>query len=158
MELNSLFLLEGDMVLMGKLLLALILGLILGFERTIAGKMAGMRTYALVALGSCLLIVVTDLVTKGFIGQTSFDPLRLAAGIVTGVGFICGGIIIFTEQKLQGLTTAAGMWVATSIGIAVGYGLYTIAIFATILTLIVFSLLWKLEEVVQKVSNESARD
>ena len=152
------FFLNNDTILFGKLLLALILGLALGFERTIAGKTAGMRTYALVAMGSCLLIIVSQSVTVSYIGSANFDPLRMAAGIVMGIGFICGGLIVFLDKQLTGLTTAAGMWVATAIGIAVGYGLFTLAIFATILTLVTFTLLFKVEESVRKFSNENARD
>ena len=147
-----------DLLIFGKLALAMLLGLALGFERTIAGKMAGMRTYALMSLGSALLIVVGLQVTSQYVGQTNFDPMRLAAGIVTGIGFICGGLVVFTDKKLIGLTTAAGMWVSVGIGITVGFGLYDIAIFTTILTLVVFSLLWNLEEVIQRVSGESPRD
>ena len=150
--------LNGDLVLFGKLFISLVLGLAIGVERTMAGKMAGMRTYALVAMGSCLLIIVSISVTGGYLGDTNFDPMRIAAGIVTGVGFICGGLVIFSDKKLIGLTTAAGMWVATGIGIAVGYGLYFVAIFATILTLITFTILWKMEETVRRLSYEIARD
>ncbi len=152
------FFLNGDTILFGKLFLALILGMTLGFERTIAGKMAGMRTYALVSMGSCLLIIVSQSVTASYIESVNFDPLRLAAGIITGIGFICGGLIIFSDNRLTGLTTAAGMWVATAIGIAVGYDLFILAIFATILTLITFTFLWKIEESVRKFSGENARD
>ncbi len=152
------FFLNGDTILFGKLLLALTLGLALGFERTIAGKMAGMRTYALVAMGSCLLIIVSQSVMASYIGNVNFDPMRLASGIITGIGFICGGLIIFSDKKLTGLTTAAGMWVATAIGIAVGYGLFILAVFATILTLATFTLLFKVEESVREFSGENARD
>lgn len=149
---------SADLVFFGKLALAMLLGLALGFERTIAGKMAGMRTYALMALGSCLLVIVGLAVNAEYVGKTNFDPMRIAAGIITGVGFICGGLVVFTDKKLIGLTTAAGMWVSVGIGIAVGFGLYDIAIFTTILTLVVFSLLWNLEEVIQRVSGEGPRD
>jgi putative Mg2+ transporter-C (MgtC) family protein len=152
------FLLNGDMLLFGKLLLALLLGLALGFERTIAGKMAGMRTYALVSMGSCLLVMVSSIVFSQYSFNTGFNPLSVAGGIITGIGFICGGLIIFTDEKLVGLTSSAGMWVAASIGITVGFGLTTLAIFATILTLITFTILWKLEEGIRKLSNENARD
>ena len=152
------FFLNGDTVIFGKLLLALVLGLALGFERTIAGKTAGMRTYALVAMGSSLLVIVAQSVTASYIGSVNFDPMRLAAGIVMGVGFICGGLIVFSDNRLTGLTTAAGMWVATAIGIAVGYGLFSIAIFASILTLFTFTFLWKIEELVRRFSDEKIRD
>lgn len=150
--------LMGDVVMFGKLILALLLGLVLGFERTIAGKMAGMRTYALVSMGSCLLIIISIAVTSQYIGTTNFDPMRLTAGIITGIGFICGGLVIFTDKKLIGLTTSAGMWLAAGIGIAVGFELYRVAIFATILTLFTFSILWTLESWIQKLSHEGTRD
>lgn len=149
---------NADIMLFGKLTLALLLGLCLGFERTIAGKMAGMRTYALVSMGSCLLIIVSSVVFAQYSDNTGFNPLTLAGGIVTGVGFICAGLIIFTDRKLIGLTSSAGMWVAASIGITVGFGLTTLAIFATILTLVTFTILWKLEEVIIRASNEEKRD
>lgn len=149
---------NGDFLLFEKLLIALLLGLTLGFERTIAGKMAGMRTYALMSMGSCLLIIVSQYVSQQYIGLTNFDPIHLAAAIVTGIGFICGGLIIFTDEKIIGLTTAAGMWVAVAIGIAVGFDLYNIAIFATILTLITFTFFFKIELEIRKLSGEGSRD
>src|SRR3989344_1404033 len=78
------------------------LGLLLGTERTIAGKNAGMRTYALVSLGSCLLILISVSVSQSFSTVFNFDPLRLAAGIVTGIGFLGAGIIIFKDSSLEG--------------------------------------------------------
>jgi putative Mg2+ transporter-C (MgtC) family protein len=126
------------------LISALLLGSVLGFERTLAGKKAGVRTYGLVSMGSCLFILIARSViptAEGF----DFDPLRVAASVVMGIGFLCGGVIIFKEQTLQGLTTAAGLWVAAGIGMAVGYGLVDLAVFATIATLITFTLFWFLE-------------
>ena len=143
-----------EFLLVIKLVAAMSLGLLLGVERTLSGAMAGMRTYALVAMGSCLLVVVAETVSMGFLGKTMFDPLRVAAGIVTGVGFLCGGLIVFQpkEHQLSGLTTAAGLWVATGIGISVGYGMYVLAIAATILALFVLSILFHMEIEVKKVS------
>lgn len=123
---------------------ALLLGSVLGLERTLAGKNAGFRTYGLVSMGSCLFILIAHYViptAEGF----AFDPLRMAAAIVMGIGFLCGGVIIFKESNLQGLTTAAGLWVAAGIGMAVGYGLISLAIYATIATLITFTLFWFIE-------------
>jgi len=134
------------LVMFGQLLLAVFLGMLLGTERSvIADKQAGTRTYALVALGSCLFSLISIQVTTGYLGLVSFDPMRVAAGIITGVGFLGAGMIIFRENTLQGLTTAAGLWVAAGIGIAVAYGLYAIAILATLLTLVTFTALWFVE-------------
>ncbi len=133
-----------------KLLLAILLGGLIGVERTMANKMAGLRTYAFVSLGSCLLIIISSLTTDNFVSVTDFDPLRIAAAIVMGIGFICGGAIIYHDNRLSGLTTAAGMWVASGIGVAVGFGYFSLAIMTTVLTLFIFSTLWEVEEKFKK--------
>ena len=71
--------------------------------------------------------------------------MRIAAGVVMGIGFLCGGVIIYKDSTITGLTTAAGLWVASGIGLAVGYGLLSLAFFATATTLIVFTLFWFIE-------------
>ena len=121
-----------------QLLIATALGASIGIERSIAGKRAGMRTYALVALGSCLLTVVSLIVSNSYIGLTSFDPLRVAAAIVMGIGFIGTGVVVFKGDNLIGLTTAAGLWVAAGLGIAVGFRLYGIALAAAVFAIIIF--------------------
>lgn len=126
------------------LMTALFLGAALGLERSFAHKTAGLRTYALVSMGSCLFILIARYVIPT-VETFNYDPLRIAAGIVMGVGFLCGGVIIFKDSTLVGLTTAAGLWVAAGIGMAVGYGLIPLAIFATLATLSVFTLFWVIE-------------
>ena len=127
------------------LIVALILGSILGLERTIAHKTAGIRTYGLVSMGSCLFILIARFVIPT-VETFNYDPLRMAAGIIMGVGFLCGGVIIFKDSTLVGLTTAAGLWVAAGIGMAVGYGLLNLAFFATVATLITFTVFWFIEQ------------
>lgn len=83
------------------LVVATLLGALLGLERTLAHKRAGMRTYAIVALGAALFIMVSQVVSRQFIGLTSFDPLHVASQIVTGIGFLGGGLIIFHGSKLE---------------------------------------------------------
>jgi putative Mg2+ transporter-C (MgtC) family protein len=126
------------------LVASLLLGCVLGFERTLAGKKAGVRTYGLVSMGSCLFILISHFVIPTA-ENYAFDPLRMAAAIIMGIGFLCGGVIVFKEQTLQGLTTAAGLWVAAGIGMAVGYGLIDLAVYATISTLITFTVFWYIE-------------
>src|SRR3989338_11000577 len=104
-----------------ELLVALLLGSALGLERSIAHKTAGVRTFALVSMGSCLFVIIARLVIPT-VQTFNYDPLRIAAGVVMGIGFLCGGVIIFKDSTLTGLTTAAGLWVAAGIGMAVGYG------------------------------------
>jgi len=126
------------------LLIALLLGALLGVERKLAGKTAGLRTFGLVSMGSCLFILIAKFVMPT-IEAYNYDPMRIAAGVVMGVGFLCGGVIIFKDSHLSGLTTAAGLWVAAGIGMAVGYGLVSLAVFTTLATLIVFTLFWFIE-------------
>lgn len=125
--------------------IALGLGVLIGVERTFAHKTAGMRTYGLVSLCSCLLVILSS-------GAGLDTTTKMAAGIITGIGFLCGGVIIFQNHHLSGLTTAAGLWIATGIGMAVGFGRVDLAIFATGITLVVLTLLWFLEQLVIRVS------
>lgn len=129
-----------------KLILALLLGGVIGTERAVIARQAvGTRTFGLVALGACLLIITANYVDSAYLGVVNFDPMRVAAAIVTGIGFIGGGVIIFRGDTLHGVTTAAGLWIAAAVGIAVGYGMYAVSVFASILTLLVFTGMWYLE-------------
>ncbi|MCR4274487.1 MAG: MgtC/SapB family protein [Candidatus Campbellbacteria bacterium] len=127
-----------------QLLTALVLGMLIGAERTLAGKTAGLRTYGLVAMGSCLFIVVS-LGLKDSLGVSGADVMRVVAGIITGIGFLGAGVIILRDQTLVGLTTAAGLWVASGIGVAIGFKLYEIAFYTTFLTLLTFTVFWFIE-------------
>lgn len=147
---------EVDLII--QLAIALMLGMVIGTERTIAHKQAGIRTFGLVALGSCLFVVVSEMVSSSYIGSINFDPLRVAASIVTGVGFIGAGVIIFRNRHLRGLTSAAGLWVAAGIGVAVGFEFYVLAITAAILTVVTFSIMWPLEAQIRKLSEEGNYD
>lgn len=121
------------------LIVALILGSTLGLERSLVGKTAGFRTFGLVSMGSSLFVIIATTVIPT-VETFNYDPLRVAAAIVMGIGFLCGGVIIFKDSTLTGLTTAAGLWVAAGIGMAVGYGFLSLAIFATVATLLVFTI------------------
>jgi len=136
------------------LLLAVLFGAILGVERNVAGKMAGMRTYALVSLGSALFVVISRLAIEsaGPVLANGIDPLRMASQIIVGIGFIGAGLVVFRDSHLTGITTAAGVWVAAGVGMACGYGLYALATFTTGLTLFIFTILWIIErDYVQKM-------
>lgn len=128
-----------------QLVTALALGMLLGAERTIAHKTAGLRTFGLVSMGSCLFVIISAMIVPVFSSLSNTDIMRVVAGSITGIGFLGAGIIIFKENTIINLTTAAGLWMAVGIGIAVGFELYGIAIAATVLTLIVFTLFWLLE-------------
>ena len=115
-----------------RLAVAGMLGTLIGLEREYRAKEAGMRTHFLVALGSCLIMIVSQ---YGF-GDRYADASRVAAQIVSGIGFIGAGTIMMQNQFVRGLTTAAGLWVAAGIGMAIGGGLYTLGIVTTVFTLI----------------------
>jgi putative Mg2+ transporter-C (MgtC) family protein len=119
-----------------RLLLSVVLGSLLGLERKYKEREAGPQTYSLVALGTCLFAIVALEMNKVFPG--SFDVLRIIQAVAIGIGFIGGGVIFRQSSGVIGLTTAAGLWVASAVGIAVGFELYSIAVLATFLSLIVF--------------------
>ena len=154
MEFFGFFIGEETIEAFKHLLVAAVLGMFLGLERVFAHKMAGMRTYGLVSLGSALFIVISTTITALYVTTTPFDPLRVAASVVTGIGFISAGVIIFRNSHVEGLTTAAGLWVAAGIGIASGFGLYHIAIFATFITLFIFTVVWAFENKIRKITND----
>lgn len=129
-----------------RLTVAVILGLILGAERTRVGKRAGMRTYALVSLGAALFIIISGLVSFGYSEKFNFDPMRMASQIVVGIGFLGAGVIFVQRQVLTGLTTAAGLWVVAGVGMACGFGFYMIAVYVTFLMLMIFEVMWYIEE------------
>lgn len=136
-----------------RIIVAAILGAAVGLERKVSkGSSAGMRTHALVCLGSCLFTVL------GFVfGAENADPLRIASGIVTGVGFLGAGVIFKTENRVQGLTTAANLWAISAIGLTIGLGYYFVAIACTlvILTILVLGKRFE-EEVVEMRSKKSS--
>ena len=120
-----------------RLLVAGVLGAIIGLDREYRAKEAGYRTHFLVSLGSALIMIVSQYGFQDIIQENSvtLDPSRVAAQVVSGIGFIGAGTIIFQKQIVRGLTTAAGIWATAGIGLAVGAGMYTISIAATLLTL-----------------------
>lgn len=137
---------DPDSIMFAKMLLAILLGSVIGTERAILARQpVGTRTFGLAALGSCLFILITNYVNSAYVGVVNIMPLQLAAGVVTGIGFIGAGLIIFRGDTVHGITTATGLWIVTAIGMAVGFGMYGVAIFATLLTLIIFTVMWYVE-------------
>jgi putative Mg2+ transporter-C (MgtC) family protein len=126
------------------LLGALLLGLIVGYERSYHGRAAGMRTYGLVCMASAALTVIAGYPNFWFGGQVNAelagDPTRVMQGIVTGIGFLGAGVIMRDGLNISGLTTAASIWACSAIGIMVGVGFYTSAILLTLLS--AASMLW----------------
>ena len=118
-------------VLITRIVIAGLLGGIIGAEREFRAKIAGTRTHLLVAVGAALMMIVSR---YGFDGQG--DPGRVAAQIVSGIGFIGAGAIMVNKHAVHGLTTAAGIWVAAGIGMAVASGMYAIGVATTVISLI----------------------
>lgn len=116
------------------LLVAVILGFTIGFERKLRYKEAGIRTHTIVCAGAALIMVVSK---YGFADILEYDASRVAAQIVSGIGFLGAGIIMFRGQKMHGLTTAAGIWATAGVGMAAGAGLYIVAVGATIIIIAV---------------------
>lgn len=122
-----------------RLILASLLGGVIGLERQIRAKEAGVRTHILIGIGSAMFMIVSkygfyDVIEHSHIG---LDPSRIAAQVVTGVGFLGAGNILVQKQTIRGLTTAADVWVTAAIGLVIGSGMYEVGIIGTIMALIV---------------------
>ena len=128
------------------LCLAAFLGSLLGLERSFAGKHAGMRTYALVSLGSCLFVVLGTLASYQLSYFVGVNPLQLAGSIIIGIGFIASGLMVFRGEHPVELTTASGIWVVAGIGMASGFGFYLLALTTTVIAIVIFSLFARLEK------------
>lgn len=124
-----------------RIVLSAILGALIGYERQFKHKSAGLRTNILVCIGSCLIMILSNLLYENVEGKTNADPARLAAQVVSGIGFLGAGAIIKEGVNVIGLTTAACIWVVSGVGLAVGAGYYTIAIFSSLLVYIILEIL-----------------
>lgn len=122
----------SDIAIISRLIIATILSAVIGFEREKMKKPAGLRTYMLVCLGSCLITIVS----------LSFgeDPARIASNIITGIGFLGAGVIIAQGANVIGVTTAASLWAISAIGLCVGVGEYLLAVVTTLLIYIILKL------------------
>ena len=139
-----------DVELVVRILVGTALGGIIGYERDIHGRPAGLRTHALVALASATFMVVsTHLAYYQRYGPHDFtevDGSRIAASVVSGIGFLAGGAILRTGFSIQGLTTAAGLWLVAAIGLCAGGGMYYESIAATVLGVVALTLLRRFED------------
>lgn len=131
----------SELEVLVRVFLAAILGGAVGFDRQLRRKPAGVRTHMLVAMGSALAVGVSVLVTQDVVGVGRTDAVRVAAGVVTGVGFLGAGAILRSPEGVRGLTTAAGIWVTATIGIALGFGYYGIAVGSTVIAVIIIAVL-----------------
>ncbi|MFA6384669.1 MAG: MgtC/SapB family protein [Candidatus Omnitrophota bacterium] len=139
-----------------RLMLSVILGGLIGFERQMHRRTAGLRTNILVSLGSCLIMLVSQYIFEIYRNEVNVDPSRIASSIITGIGFLGAGAIIRERDKevVRGLTTAACLWVVAGIGMAVGCGFYSAALVTTAFTLIVLFFLRYFEGILFKAPKD----
>ncbi len=139
---------------MFRMLLSMCLGVIIGAERKRKGQIAGIRTFSLITMGACLAMLLSIYVPQEYMGLKNGDPGRIAAQVITGIGFLGGGAIIRAKGSVKGLTTAAGVWISAIIGMAVGVGMYLVSVCTTGLILVVL-ILFDWYEHWQRVGQES---
>lgn len=135
-------------VIVARMLMAALFGAAIGFERQWRNRPAGLRTHILVCVAAAIyaLLVIEIMHAPVFErAEARFDPLRVVEATTAGVAFLAAGVVIFTRGEVHGLTTGAGLWLAGAIGLAAGLGLWQVALFATILALVVLGLLHALE-------------
>lgn len=138
----------NDAQIITRLILSVVLGGLIGLERQLHRRAAGLRTHIMVSLGSCLMMLTSLYVFDIYNHIVPLDPTRLAAGVITGIGFLGAGAIIRDREGIKGLTTAASLWVVAGIGLAVGCGFYTAGMFTTVLALVALVFLRYIEEII----------
>lgn len=129
-----------------KLLLSLLLGGMVGLERRHKGQIAGMRTFALISMGATMAMLVSIYIPQEYMGLKNGDPGRIAAQVISGIGFLGAGAIIQMKGSVRGLTTAAGIWMTACIGLGVGAGMYAIATAASLLIIFVLMAMEQVEK------------
>jgi putative Mg2+ transporter-C (MgtC) family protein len=137
-----------------RLVIAFVLSSIIGLEREFMGKPAGMRTHALVGLGAAVMTVCGVLIAAAYNdsdGTISVDPTRLASVVVQGIGFIGAGVIIQARGSVKGLTSAATLWFAAALGIATGFGYWSMAVISTVMALLLLIVFRKFEEEAERL-------
>lgn len=129
-----------------RLIIAFILGALVGYEREQASRPAGFRTHTLVCVGAALVILTSEYMLRSYRPDITFDPTRMGAQVISGIGFLGAGTIIRTGASVRGLTTAASLWAVACIGLAAGSGFYGGAVIATVLAVIILTGLKKFEK------------
>ena len=147
---------------LARVAVAMVLGGLIGFDRQRLNKPAGVRTHMLVAAGAALFIVVAVLLSEGLEGlgteSAKIDVSRIAAGIVAGVGFLGAGAIITRQDRVSGLTTAAGIWITAAIGTAVGFGFWILGVGSTVAVLIIYAMAFAAETRIARLRDEEHSD
>ena len=155
-SMTQFFIQNGDVIL--KLVVAVALGLIIGAERLSVRKEAGMKTHALVSLGAAVFIIISEMIAIKYGDISGLDPSRVASQIIVGIGFLGAGSIMLQGNRLLGLTTAGGLWVTAGIGMAAGFGFFSLAILTTILVLFVLVVVNQFEKPIRRMSGDESDD
>ena len=149
----------SDVEAVQRLALAMVVGAVLGIERERLDRPAGLRTYMLVTEGACLFMICAILLAEQIVRAGGIsDPGRIASTVVQGIGFIAAGVILTTGKEVVGLTTAAGLWVATALGLLIGAGFFVIAIVAAVATVLALVVLRHVELEFLNSKSDQARD
>lgn len=133
-----------ELELVPRLVAAFIIGTVLGLERERRGKPAGLRTHVLVAVASAVLMALSELMRAG-LPEAAGDPVRMAQGVLAGIGFIGAGTILRQEEQITGITTAGTIWMAASLGLVAGAGFYILAAAGTLLAALAIIALGRLD-------------
>ncbi len=136
---------DNEMVL--RILIAFVLSGLIGLERQICRHQAGLRTHILVCVGSCLIMLTSLHVFDIYKSMANMDPTRIAAGVITGIGFLGAGTIIRSPEGIRGLTTASSLWVVAALGLSIGCGFFKVSVVVTLLVLLVLLFLRGFERV-----------
>lgn len=149
---NEFFIQNSDVIF--RLLVASGLGLFIGLERALVHKEAGMKTHALVSIGAAVFVIISEMIAVKYGSFGGFDPTRVASQIIVGIGFLGAGSIILQGNRLLGLTTAGGLWVTAGIGMASGFGFFSLAFIATVLVFLVLAAVNLVEKPIRRMSGE----
>ncbi|HXG52485.1 MAG TPA: MgtC/SapB family protein [candidate division Zixibacteria bacterium] len=146
---------ERAVILLGRLIFAMVLGAIVGLQRERKGKPAGLRTHMLVALGAALFVIA-----PAEYGMGNEELSRVVQGLVTGIGFLGAGAILKLEEKreVEGLTTAAGIWMIAAVGVAVGLGRVGLAVVSTLLTWVTLAWIGRMENYINRESQSEPEE
>ena len=138
-----------------RLLVAVGLGLLIGAERLLVKEAAGMKTHALVSLGAAVFVVLSEFIVQKYANFPGLNPTMIPAQIILGIGFLGAGSIILHGSRLVGLTTASGLWVTAGIGMAAGFGFYSLAVITTALTLLILTVVNLFEKPIRVITGDT---
>lgn len=144
-----------ELVILFRLAVAVVCGALVGWERELHEKGAGFRTHMLICLGACIFTIIAAKMHADF---GNADITRVVQGVVTAVGFIAGGLIFVSGTSIHGLTTAAGLWVLTGVGAAIGVGYYWVAIVGTLMAFVIIALLKRVARTIHDAAGKEPKE